>query len=293
MSIQSILFRLGAGKSDRKRDSIIPFPTGVKQVCDISYGPYGKWNLLDVYYPDDAIAHPVIINVHGGGFVYGNKEIYKRYGMDLARRGFTVVNINYRLAPRWKFPTPLEDINNAMLWLTRESRWYHADIDQIFMVGDSAGAQLVSQYAAMLTNPRYMSLFGLQRPDPGIQLRAVGLNCGLYDMKTVATQHRKGLELDYLGRKISNGDPRLDVLSAVTAHFPPAHITTACHDFLRSAAQPMFDHLQSKGIDSQLDVYGTEEDESIGHVFHINILTPEAIQCNDDQCTFFRAQIKD
>lgn len=293
MSIQSILFRLGAGKSDRKRDSIIPFPTGVKQICDISYGPYGKWNLLDIYYPDDGKVHPVIVNVHGGGFVYGNKEIYKRYGMDLARRGFTVVNINYRLAPRWKFPAPLEDINNVMLWLNRESRRHYADVDRIFMVGDSAGAQLVSQYAAMLTNPRYMALFGFKRPDPSIQLRAVGLNCGLYDMKTVASQHRKGLELDYLGRKISNDDPRLDVLSAVTSHFPPAHITTACHDFLRGAAQPMFDHLHSKGVVCKLDVYGTQEDESVGHVFHINILRPEAIQCNDDQCAFFNAQIQD
>ena len=287
MSIQSMLFRIGAGKSDRKRDSIIPLPAGVKQINNISYGPYGKWNLLDVYYPMDEECHPVIVNVHGGGFVYGTKEIYKRYCMDLARRGFTVVNINYRLAPRWRFPAPLEDIHNAMVWLLEQGEDYHADTDNIFMVGDSAGAQLVSQYAAMITNPDYMALFGPYTPDPGgIRLRAVGLNCGLYDMKHTAA-HRKGLELDYLGKKISSEDPRLDVMGAISTDFPPAHITTACHDFLRSAARPMHDHLTAKGIPCRLDIYGSEEDRSTGHVFHVNILKPEAIRCNDEQCAFF------
>lgn len=288
MSIQSILFRIGAGKSDRKRDRIIPFPAGVRQSCNISYGPYGKWNLLDVYRPEDDAVYPIIVNIHGGGFVYGNKDIYKRYCMDLARRGFAVVNINYRLAPRWKFPTPMEDIHNAMIWLVEHGKDYHADTNHVFMVGDSAGAQLASQYAAMMTNPRYMALFAPLKPNPSISLRAVGLNCGLYDMKMVASDKREGLELDYLGRKIANDDPRLAVMDAITPAFPPAHITTSCHDFLRQAAQPMLEHLQSKGIDCKLDVYGSEEDETIGHVFHVNILKPEAIKCNNDQCAFFR-----
>ena len=288
MSIGSIRFRIGALISDRRRDRQIPFPTGIKQTCNLSYGPYGKWNKLDIYRPEAEGVYPVIVNIHGGGFVYGTKEIYKRYCMDLARRGFVVVNINYRLAPRWKFPTPMEDIRNAFVWLAERGEDFHADTDHIFMVGDSAGAQLASQYAAILTNPAYMAHFGLSRPDPGIQLRALGLNCGLYDMKAVASSHRQGLELDYLGKKIPNDDPRLDVMGAITSAFPPAHITTACHDFLRPLARPMLEHLQSQGVPCQLDVYGTEEDDTIGHVFHVNILKPEAIHCNDQQCAFFR-----
>lgn len=288
MSLDSIKFNIGAAKSDRKRDALIPFPTGVAQITDISYGPHRKHNLLDVYYPEGAQCCPVIINVHGGGYVYGDKELYKRYCMDLARRGFTVVNFNYRLAPRWKFPAPLEDLNNVMLWLNRESQNYHADITRIFMVGDSAGAQLTSQYAAMLSNPAYMTLFGFKRPDPDIGLRAVGLNCGMYDLESMASQERYGLFLDYLGRKLSNDDPRLAVLDHISLNYPPAHITTACHDFLRSAAQPMAAFLQEKGVEVQWTCYGTEEDSTIGHVFHINIIHPEAIACNDAQCAFFR-----
>lgn len=292
MSIQSILFSKGAAKSDKKRDSVIPFPSGIVQKCNISYGPHGKWNLLDVYRPAGKDNCPIIVNIHGGGFVYGTKEVYKRYCMDLARRGFAVVNINYRLAPRWKFPTPMEDIHAAMQWVQQQAYWF-GDRENVFMVGDSAGAQLTSQYAAMLTNPEYMALFGLNNSDQNIRLRAVGLNCGLYDMKTVANSHRKNLELDYLGRKISGDDPRLDVMGAITSAFPPAHITTACHDFLRPAAQPMYDHLLALGIGCQLDCYGSEADTATGHVFHVNILKDDAIRCNDDQCAFFRKHIKE
>lgn len=286
MSIASIKFNIDATKTDRKRDALIPFPTGVAQITDISYGSYGKHNLLDVYYPEGAACRPVIVNVHGGGYVYGDKELYKRYCMDLARRGFTVVNFNYRLAPRWKFPAPLEDINNVMLWLNRESRNYHADCSRVFMVGDSAGAQLASQYATMLTEPAYMALFDFDHP--GISLRAVGLNCGMYDLKALATEARQGLFLDYLGRKIVNNDRRLAVLDNITSSYPPAHITTACHDFLRSAAQPMAALLQDKSVTVQWKCYGTEEDKAIGHVFHVNIIHPEAVVCNDEQCDFFK-----
>lgn len=289
MSLNTILFRIDAGRSDRKRDRIIPLPAGVTQVCNISYGPHWKYNHLDVYYPENADCCPVIVNVHGGGYVYGSKEVYKRYCMDLARRGFTVLNINYRLAPRWKFPAPLEDINNAMLWLNREARYYHADITKIFMVGDSAGAQLVSQYAAMLTNAEYMALFGFRRPDVGVQLKAVGLNCGMYDMATLAAGKREDVLLEYLGRKLPADDPRIRVLEAIGTNYPPAHITTACYDFLRDAARPMHDFLAAKGIPCRYDCYGSEEKTSIGHVFHVNILLEEAIRCNDDQCAFFRS----
>lgn len=285
MSFESIAFRIGATLGDRKRDSQIPFPAGVNESLNLPYGTYGKHNLLDVYRPEGKEGCPIIVSVHGGGYVYGDKELYKRYCMDLARRGFAVVNFNYRLAPHWKFPTPLEDLNNVMLWIQENAHWF-GNIDHIFMVGDSAGAQLTSQYAAMVSNPDYMAAFGFRHP--GVHLKAVGLNCGMYDMKSLAAAKRKGVFLDYLGRKLPSEDPRFAVLESITGQYPPAHITTACHDFLRDAAQPMYDFLCSKGIPCQLTCYGTEEDKTIGHVFHVNIITEEAIRCNDAQCDFFR-----
>ena len=288
MSLTSILFNIGAKKSDRKRDAQIPYPAGVQQWNDISYGPHGKENLLDVYRPVGAGKCPIIVNVHGGGYVYGSKAIYQRYCMDLARRGFTVVNFNYRLAPRWKFPAPLEDLNNVMHWISKEGQWF-GDIDHVFMVGDSAGAQIASQYAAIATNPDYAALFDFRVPD--ITIKALGLNCGMYDAAALAAGKRTATAKDYLGKDIPASDPRLQVLGNITEHYPAAHITTACCDFLRDHAQPMADFLRSKGIPVALNCYGKDGDKHISHVFHVNISLPEATQCNDDQCAFFRSYL--
>lgn len=287
MSIQAIMMRFMAARSDKKRDSAISLPEGVVQCRNISYGHYGENSMLDVYFPEGtAEPLPTIVSIHGGGYVYGTKEIYRRYGMDMARRGFAFVNFNYRLAPKWKFPTPLADANAVLQWVEKNARSYNLDPERIILIGDSAGAQLASQYAAIFTNPQYAANFDLKLPR--VNIRAVGLYCGLYDVKTLSGGKRTGLALDYLGKDISWEDPRLDVLGAVTDQYPPAFITTSCADFLRANAEPMCRFLQEKGVDSQWRCYGREGDKKVGHVFHVNIILPEARQCNGDAADFFR-----
>ena len=287
MSIQALLFNVMATRSDKKRDSAIPLPQGVTECRNISYGPHGKWSLLDVYYPEGtATPQPTIVSIHGGGYVYGTKEIYRRYGMDMARRGFAFVNFNYRLAPKWRFPTPLHDTNAVMQWICKNAARYHLDPSRIILVGDSAGAQLASQYAAIATNGDYAALFSIQVPK--ITIRCLGLNCGMYDAVAQAASPRKGIALDYIGKALADDDPRFRVLQAITDRYPPAYITTACHDFLRSNAEPMYEFLKTKGIPAAWKCYGSEEDKTIGHVFHVNIVLEEAKLCNDESAEFFR-----
>lgn len=286
MSFQSIMFNIGATINDYKRDKAIPLPEGITQCRNISYGSHGKWNLLDVYYPDGTTAPlPTIVSIHGGGYVYGSKEIYRRYGMDMARRGFAFVNFNYRLAPKWRFPTPLWDTNSVMEWVCKNAVRYHLDPSRIIIVGDSAGAQLASQYAAIATNPAYAAAFRMTVPD--ITVRALGLNCGMYNPKVFLANGTSGITRDYMGKTADLEDPCLQILEAIGSNYPAAHITTAHHDFLKEHAKPMYDFLTEQGIRCKLDIYGSEDDATIGHVFHVTINTPEAIRCNDDAAAFF------
>ena len=286
MSFQSVMFNIGATINDYKRDKAIPLPEGITQCRNISYGSHGKWNLLDVYYPDGTTAPlPTIVSIHGGGYVYGSKEIYRRYGMDMARRGFAFVNFNYRLAPKWRFPTPLWDTNSVMEWICKNAVRYHLDPSCIIIVGDSAGAQLASQYAAIATNPAYAAAFRMTVPD--ITLRALGLNCGMYNPKVFLANGTTGITRDYMGKTADLEDPCLQILEAIGSNYPAAHITTAHHDFLKEHAKPMYDFLTEQGIRCKLDIYGSEDDATIGHVFHVTINTPEAIRCNDDAAVFF------
>lgn len=285
MSLQGLLFRLGAGSGDRKRNNATAHPAGVICFSDIPYGSHGKDQLLNVYLPEHTTeALPTIVSIHGGGYVYGDKEVYHHYCADLARRGFAVVNFNYRLAPKWKFPTPLLDTNKVMQWLVLQAGNYYMDPQRLFLVGDSAGAQLASQYAAIASNPEYAKGFF---EVPAIRIRAVGLNCGMYDVKTMLQGKIGGIEKDYFGAP-NPIDPRYDVLGAVTASYPPAHITTAHYDFLRANAVPMYDFLREKGVDCAFKCYGSEDKKHIAHVFHVDIRNEEATLCNDEQTEFFR-----
>lgn len=286
MSFQSIMFNIGATINDYKRDKAIPLPAGISECRNISYGCHGKWNLLDVYYPDDATESlPTIVSIHGGGYVYGTKEIYRRYGMDMARRGFAFVNFNYRLAPRWHFPTPLWDTNSVMEWICKNATRYHLDPTRIILVGDSAGAQLASQYAAIATNSAYAKTFPMNVPE--ITIRALGLNCGMYDLHAAAS-NATGIAKDYMGNGITLTDPRLRVLDAIGPGYPAAHITTAHHDFLKDCAQPMYEFLTERGVHCKLDCYGSKADKTVGHVFHVTITHPEAIRCNNEAAAFFK-----
>ena len=87
-------FRDGAYQHDTKRDSGLPHDIPeVERLDNLPYGPDEKWHTLDVYLPKKHEApFPVIINIHGGGWVYGTKEIYQYYGMGLAKRGFAFIN---------------------------------------------------------------------------------------------------------------------------------------------------------------------------------------------------------
>ena len=290
MSLTGLLFNVKASRSDKKRDALIPLPEGITAHCNISYGPHGKDNLLDVYYPEGTTTPlPTIVSIHGGGYVYGTKEIYRRYGMDMAKRGFAFVNFNYRLAPKWKFPTPLADTGAVLEWVVQNRRRYHLDPDRIILLGDSAGAQLTSHYAAIHTNPDFAALFPIKTPK--VNIRAVGLFCGMYDIPAFARGEHKGLARDYLGRKFDMTDSRLNVLGAITQQYPPAFIITSCCDFLHDAAKPMYDFLTQKGIPAEYHCYGTPEAKEVGHVFHVNIIHPEALQCNNDAAGFFRKYV--
>ena len=166
--------------SDDKRDEGLTTPEDIVRFDNISYGPYGSDNLLDIYHQKEVTKpQKTIISVHGGGWVYGSKEQYQFYGMRLAQRGFTFVNFNYRLAPEHKYPAALEDINQVFCFVRDHAKEYAIDTDHLFVVGDSAGAQLSTQYLTICSNPEYAKQFPFV--PSGLKVRAVGLNCGVYD----------------------------------------------------------------------------------------------------------------
>ena len=106
---------------DDKRDSGLSTPDTIQRDDNIKYDKKDKLQVLDVYRLKSLISEgkelPVIVNIHGGGWVYATKETYQFYCMSLAEQGFAVVNFSYRLSPEYKYPAQIEDINSVFKWI--------------------------------------------------------------------------------------------------------------------------------------------------------------------------------
>nr|AMK51974.1 alpha/beta hydrolase fold carboxyl esterase [uncultured bacterium] len=100
----------------------------------------------DVYCPPPtstpAGLHPAVITVHGGAWKGGDKKDHARIAELLADRGYVVFCINYRLAPAYHFPAPVEDIQCAVVWVRTHAQQYGVNPDAIALLGTSAGAHL-------------------------------------------------------------------------------------------------------------------------------------------------------
>ena len=289
MSIFSKLVCYAFKRGDDKRDAGLTTPEDICRFDNIQYGPDKRWNLLDVYRPKglDGKA-PVIVSIHGGGWVYGDKERYQYYCMSLAQQGFAVVNYTYGLAPKFKFPSQLEDANRVFTWVLANAERFGFDTERVFAVGDSAGAHLLGLFCCLCTNPDYAVQFSF-RPPKGFTPSAVCLNCGTYEIKI----EKKGdmtarLMADLLPHKGTPEEMRqISVLQHVTAAFPPALVMTCEGDFLAQEAPGMVEKLGSVGVPVVYKYYG-DKDHVLGHVFHCNIRSEDARQCNRDECDYFR-----
>ena len=292
MKFDAEKLRRDFGASDQKRDAGLTTPDNIRRYDDIVYGKYGKYNLLDIYHKKDVtVPQKTILDIHGGGWTYGDKDVYQYYCMDMAQRGFTVVNFSYRLSPENPFPAALEDINTVFTWVAENAGAYNIDLDKICVTGDSAGAQLASQYLTLLTSSAYRKLFPMQVPYDRIRAKAAALNCGCYDMKKFVEAGGDKPFLAYIDKALTEEREvtleRINVTKYINAEFPPAYVMTAAHDFLKDYAQPMYELLKEKGIVCEYRLYGNAEDQHMGHVFHLNQRLAEAKICNEDECRFF------
>lgn len=122
-----------------------------KATRDIAYGPHGLQK-LDVLQPvsPPAGSMPIVVFVHGGAFVRGDKggePIFDNVLNYFTRHGMLGVNVNYRLVPDFQYPAAAEDLRDVMRWLREHAGDFGGDPERIFLLGHSAGAVHVATYA--------------------------------------------------------------------------------------------------------------------------------------------------
>ena len=288
MSEMSDQIRKSFKAGDDIRDAGLTTPSDVVRYDNIQYGEDPKWQVMDLYRPRfaEGAVLPVIFSIHGGGWVYGDKERYQYYCMSLAQRGFAVLNFTYRLAPEFQFPAPLEDTCLVTSWMVENAAKYGLDTKHVFAVGDSAGGHLLGLFAAIKTNPAYAAEYDFRLPD--FDLKAVALNCGSFTPGYEENGEVSGLMKDWLpGKDYEAEIAKINVLTHITPDFPPAFVMSAIDDFLKWDALRIAKTLTENEVPVVLRIYG-DRTTRLGHVFHCNMKTAEGKKCNDDECEFFR-----
>jgi acetyl esterase/lipase len=156
----------------------------VIRVANVAYGEYGKRNRLDVFHHRDMPAGaPIAIQIHGGGWIIGNKEQQGRpLALHLAAHGWVVVVPNYRLSPKWAFPAQLIDIKRAIAWTREHAADFGADPSFVAVTGGSAGGHLAALTALSQNDPAYQP--GFEDADTSVQ--AAVPYYGVYDVTNEA-----------------------------------------------------------------------------------------------------------
>lgn len=277
-------------QGDRKRDEQKKTPEDIVRNDDIIYGHVDeKYQCLDVYRPK-GVTHPlpVIISVHGGGWVYGDKEVYQYYGMSLAQHGFVVVNYSYRLAPEHPYPACFEDLTLVLQWIKENHDQYQMDLNHLFAVGDSAGAHILSLYACCLTNPQYRKMVNFPVCQD-LSFQAIALNCGVYNLEDNHLTNTQALmEALFPDRDIDQMKRLISADQYVTRQFPKTIVMTCYGDFLREDAKAMIKALQQHQVTHHVLMYGDQK-KPLHHVFHCDVSLPIAQECNALECYIFHS----
>ena len=197
--------------------------------------------------------YPVLVYLHGGGWVCGSARTHRKLGYRFAEAGFLVFNVNYRLAPEHPFPTPFEDCLAATRWAHRESARFGGDPTRVAVGGDSAGANLAAAVAAELAGDP-------QQPKAALLLYGIfdfamlGKDTSIPGQDPAAAAAARAVEklmMDaYLGE--TRGDavlrnPQVSPLHAA-ARLPPCHVVVGGADPLTVQSAALVSALAAAGV---------------------------------------------
>ena len=236
---------------DRSAESVLPAgyrlrpfrvhdPAAVERIRNLSYGPAGARNQLDVYRPRGvSLARaPVLLQVHGGAWVMGEKDHQGLPLMNaLARRGWVCVAINYRLSPKATFPDHLVDCKRALAWIRTHIADHGGDPGWVAVTGGSAGGHLAALLALTPDEPSFQP--GFEQVDT--RVAACVPMYGAYDFL-----HHNGVDVleakgeGFVETKVMKSSPRAareaweraSPIRWVNRDAPPFFVIHGAHDSL-------------------------------------------------------------
>lgn len=284
-------------KMDDKRIATLTPPSGIREANDIFYLDDGhRHHQLDVYFPEgtkEADRLPVIIDIHGGGWMYGDKELNKYYCLELASKGYVVFNMSYRLYPEVGAAEQLQDISHCLLWISEHLSDFPCDKDNMFLTGDSAGGMLAAFTAMLSESAKMREIYGTV--DFSLKFNAVGLTSPVPRMNgdfPMSYYTRKMLGKGYEKKPFANYVNLEDILTL--GKMPPTFMLTSSGDFLARKETRLAAELYKKeGIDCQLMDFEKWNGVDLPHVFPVIYpFNEESQRAISEMLSFFKKHEK-
>lgn len=306
-------FFRGASRLGRLHPRARPEAHGLEVIRDVAYDPSHPERRLDVWRPAARAGataptlRPAVVYVHGGGFRILSKETHWVMALAFARRGYTVFNVDYRLAPRHPFPAALEDLAAAWAWVVAHAAEYGADAQRLALAGESAGANLVTALTAA-------ACFARDEPyarrvfDTGVVPRVVMPACGLHQVSDPGRFRRRRPDLSrfvadrieevthaYLGGRGHEGDPEVDLADPVrllerdepaARPLPAFFLTCGTADPILDDTRRLHAALARRGCDVDVRYYPGEP-----HAFHAMVFREPARRHWRDTWSFLDARL--
>lgn len=283
-----LAIRWAFDRGGRRADAALArhVPAGVAELldernADAAGASSGRDGLLDVFRPASAAgALPTIVWTHGGAWLSGDKSQVRSYLRLLASHGFTVVGINYSIAPGARYPRPVQQLNDALAHVVAHADRLHVDASRIVLAGDSAGSHVAAQVAALTTGTRYAEVMGVTPALAPDQLRGALLFCGAYDLDLVADA--RGFSRWFLttalwaysGTRRFRDDPALgsaSVVRHVGPTFPQTFLSAGNADPLLAHSVRLADALTREGVPVETVFFPSDHEPALGHEYQLDL----------------------
>jgi acetyl esterase/lipase len=216
---------------------------------------------LRVYAPHERRSRGVVYHVHGGGFVLGDLQTSHERNLEFAQElGTVVVSVDYRLAPEWPYPAPVEDVYSGLVWIGEQAGRLDIDPGMVALHGVSAGGALAASAALIARDRNGPSIHFLHLKSPTVDDRLhTPSSLRFTDTPAFTRGDAEMCWSAYLGT-IVRGDEAVPVYAAPgrasdLRELPRAYVSVAEFDPLRDEAIDFARALVGNGVSVELHLF--------------------------------------
>ena len=288
--LTNVFYKKRTDFNAQTKERVLPFPDGIIEETDLIYSQnQPESHRFDIFTPQKTKDEPlpVIINVHGGGMIMGNKEFNRYFCAQMCKMNFLIFNIEYRLVPDIQVYDQFADITAAMNHIETLIPQYHGDKNHVYIVADSGGAYLTTYTVAM---QKCSALAKAANIVPStLKIQALGLISGMFYTTKLdeigltmpkylyGKKYKKSAFAPFINPEHPN----------IVTSLPPCYLITSEHDNLKHYTLNFEKALTRHHVTHELKYY--PKNKKLTHAFSVfEPYMPESIDAISSMLEFLR-----